>query len=53
MFVGDDLASVAREMVCDSQNITLPPCPSGYKDGDRYVAEALGVPCPKVGNLTI
>ncbi|XP_052217276.1 uncharacterized protein LOC127835070 isoform X3 [Dreissena polymorpha] len=48
MLVGNDLASVAREIVCDSQNTNLPRCPSDYKDGDKYVAQIFSKPCSKV-----
>ena len=43
-----NISTAAVEITCDSKNRRLPPCPNGYKDGDKYVFQALSQPCRKV-----
>ncbi|XP_052785111.1 uncharacterized protein LOC128220662 isoform X2 [Mya arenaria] len=48
MQLGKYLSYMAREIVCDSQNSSLYPCPPGYNDGDKYVLQAFSMPCRKL-----
>ncbi|CAG5128780.1 unnamed protein product, partial [Candidula unifasciata] len=40
--------SAAQVIRCDSQDDTVPRCPSHYKDGDRYLKWNINTPCPSL-----
>ncbi|XP_041349653.1 uncharacterized protein LOC121368937 isoform X3 [Gigantopelta aegis] len=42
-----DRTSTADLIRCDSQNASVPKCPSHYKDGDKFLLRHINTPCPK------